>query len=178
MKIAGDKVGGAYDNSNNNTNKGKKKQERARAKANSWTWCKRVRLPKQSQLCRIRHRHRGTSEALWCNPDTQQKGWIMTLGGGTLSSLSSTRRQAGAECLLLENGAQLHACPIEFPGQRIPLPDPGIHTACGVVLQHDGGRLVRFKLSVSSLYVYLSSLLPLLSSHVNLFSFFIYLHLS
>ena len=26
-----------------------------------------------------------TIQALWCNPDTQQKGWIMTLGGVTMS---------------------------------------------------------------------------------------------
>ena len=58
----------------------------------------------------------------------------------------STRRQAGAEYLLLDSGAQLHACPITYPGQKIPLPDPGIHTASGARLQHDGGRLVTCKL--------------------------------
>ena len=35
--------------------------------------------------------------------------WIM---GVTLNSVSSIRRQAGAEYLLLHSGAQLHACPI------------------------------------------------------------------
>ena len=44
----------------------------------------------------------------------------------TLHSVS-TGRQAGAEYLLLDSGAQLHACPITYPGQKIPLPDPGIH---------------------------------------------------
>ena len=63
--------------------------------------------------------------------------WIM---GVTINSVSSTRRQAGAEYLLL------HACPITSPGQKIPLPDPGIHTASGARLQHDGGRLVTNKL--------------------------------
>ena len=63
-----------------------------------------------------------------------------------MSSLSRTVRQAGAEDLLLESGAQLHACPIEYPGQRIPLPVPGLHTASGARLQHDGRRLVRFQL--------------------------------
>ena len=67
----------------------------------------------------------------------------MTLGGVTINSLSSTRRHAGAEYLLVDSGAQLRACPIEHPGQREPLPDPGIHTASGVRLQHDGGRVVR-----------------------------------
>ena len=31
---------------------------------------------------------------------------------------------SGAEYLLLDSGAQLHACPITYPGQKIPLPDP------------------------------------------------------
>ena len=48
--------------------------------------------------------------------------------------------------MLLESGAQHHACPIEYPGQRIPLPDPGLHTASGDRLRIDGRRLVRFKL--------------------------------
>ena len=48
--------------------------------------------------------------------------------------------------MLLDSGAQLPACPITFPGQKIPLPDPGIHTASGARLQHDGGRLVTYKL--------------------------------
>ena len=34
--------------------------------------------------------------------------WIM---GVTLNSVSSIRRQAGAKYLLLDSGAQLHACP-------------------------------------------------------------------
>ena len=69
--------------------------------------------------------------------------WIM---GVTLNSVSSVRRQAGAEYLLLDSGAQLHACTLTYPGQKIPLRDPGIHTASGARLQHDGGRLVTYKL--------------------------------
>ena len=65
--------------------------------------------------------------------------------GVTINSVS-TRRQAGAEYLLLDSGAQLHACPIKYPGQKVPLLDPGIHTASGARLQHDGGRLVTYKL--------------------------------
>ena len=68
--------------------------------------------------------------------------WIM----GAPNSVSSTRRQAGAEYVLLDSGAQLHASPITYPGQKIPLPYPGIHTASGARLQHDGGRLVTYKL--------------------------------
>ena len=66
--------------------------------------------------------------------------------GMTFNSVSSVRRQAGAEFLLLDSGAQLHACPIPYPGQKIPSLDPGIHTASGARLQHDGGRLVTYKL--------------------------------
>ena len=50
------------------------------------------------------------------------------------------------EEMLLDSGAQLHACPLTCPGQKIPLPDPGIHTASGARLQHDGERLVSYKL--------------------------------
>ena len=63
----------------------------------------------------------------------------------TLNSMSSVRRQAGAGNLLLDSGAQLHACPISYPRQKIPLLDPGIHTASGARL-HDGGRLLTYKL--------------------------------
>ena len=65
--------------------------------------------------------------------------------GVTINSVS-TRRQAGAEYLRLDSGAQRHACPIKYSGQKVPLPDPGIHTASGARLQHDGRRLVTFKL--------------------------------
>ena len=66
-----------------------------------------------------------TIGAVSCNPDVEQKGWIMGL------------TQAGAEYLLLDSGAQHHACPIEYPR----------HTASGARLQHDGGgRLVTYKL--------------------------------
>ena len=56
--------------------------------------------------------------------------WIM---GVTRNSVSSIRRQAGAEYLLLDSGAQLHACPLAYPGRKIPLLDPGIHTASGAL---------------------------------------------
>ena len=42
----------------------------------------------------------------------------MTLEGVTINSVPSTRRQAGAEYLLLDSGAQLHACPIKYLGYR------------------------------------------------------------
>ena len=39
-----------------------------------------------------------------------------------------------------------HAFPIKYPGEKVPLPDPGIRTASGARLQHNGGRLVTYKL--------------------------------
>ena len=64
--------------------------------------------------------------------------------GVTLSSVSSTRRQTGAESLLLDSGAQLHARPIKYPGQKYRWLI--LHTTSGARLQHDGGRLVTYKL--------------------------------
>ena len=69
------------------------------------------------------------------------------LVGVTINSRSSTTGKAGEEKLLLDNGAQQHACLVKYPVQRIQLLDLEIHTANGVRLQHDGGRLARFKLS-------------------------------
>ena len=60
---------------------------------------------------------------------------------------ASTRRQAGAEYLLLDSGAQLHAFPIKYQDEESRCLTPRIHTVSGARLQHDGGRLVvTFKL--------------------------------
>ena len=40
----------------------------------------------------------------------------------------------------------VQACPVKDPGHRVPLLDPGIHTASGARLRDEGGRLVRFTL--------------------------------
>ena len=55
----------------------------------------------------------------------------------TVKSMSSVKRQAGAEYLLLDSGTQLHACPISYPRQKVPLLGPGIHITSGARLQHD-----------------------------------------
>ena len=107
-------------------------QEKQKGKANTWTLWKRISLLRQPQPCRVLHKHRVQNV----------EPWIM---GVTINSVS-TRRQAGAEHSLLDSGAQLHACRIKYPGQKVPLPDPGIHTASGARLQHDEGRLVTYKL--------------------------------
>ena len=46
--------------------------------------------------------------------------------------------KAGAEYLLLDSGAQRHACPIKYQVQQVPLLDPGIHTASGARLREPG----------------------------------------
>ena len=119
---------------------GARTTRKAKAKANSWTWCKRVRLQTQPQPCRIPHRHRARLKLFGGIPTQQKK--MEQLGGVTISLLSSKMRQAGAEHLLLDSGTKL----LENPGQRRPLPHPVMNTVSGARLQHDGGRLVRFKL--------------------------------
>ena len=39
--------------------------------------------------------------------------------------------------MLLDSGAHLLACQIEYPGERVSLLDLGIRTASGTRLQHD-----------------------------------------
>ena len=76
--------GGAHDNSNKNQRKGKNnttekgKGPRGGRGATSQSSETASTLSCPSQTPR-------TIQALWCNPDTQQKGWIMTLGGVTMS---------------------------------------------------------------------------------------------
>ena len=116
---------------------------KAKGKASTWTMWKRISLltqlqPQQLQQCRIPLQTQSTIGELLCT--TNVEPWIM---GVTINSVS-TGRQAGVEYLLLDTGAQLHACPITYPGQKIPLPDLGIHTASGARLQNDGGRLVTY----------------------------------
>ena len=93
-------VGEAHDNSNNNSdNNTKKGKNNKNGKGNG----KQLDVVHTSPLCETASilsypsHTLSTIEALWCNPDVQQKGWIMTLGGVTMNSQSSTRRQAGAE---------------------------------------------------------------------------------
>ena len=137
--------GGAYDNSSSNNSHTQKSKNNKKGKGTG----KQVDVvetnPSSETASTVSYPSQTPSAigALSCNPDVEQKGWIM---GVTIDSVSSTRRQAGAECLLLYSGAQLHACPITYPGQKIPLPDPGIHTASGARLQHNGGRPVTVEL--------------------------------
>ena len=105
--------GGAYDNSTSNnsfTQKGKnhtkgtgkgKQVDVVETNQPSET-ASTVSYPAQTPI---------TIGALSCNPDVEQKGWIM---GVTINSVS-TARQAGAEYLLLDSGAQHRACPIKYP---------------------------------------------------------------
>ena len=110
----------------------------AKEKANTWTLSKQNNLNFFGTASTVSYPSQDLSVIGELSCISSVDPWIM---GVTVNSVSSTRRQAGAEYLLLDSGAQLHACPITYPGQKIPLPDPGIHTASGARLQHDGGRL-------------------------------------
>ena len=70
-------------------------------------------------------------------PDVEQTGWIT---GVTINSVSSTRRQVGAEKLLLNTVHSFTHVRSEYPRQRVP------YTASGARLQHDGGRFVTSRL--------------------------------
>ena len=130
--------GGAYDNS--------KQQHTERQEPQGKGKSKHVDVGEPNQLCETASTAASTESSPSQTPSTigelsctsNVEPWIM---GVTINSVS-TGRQAGAEYLLLDSGAQLHACPIKHPGQKVPLPDPGLHSASGARLQHDGGRLV------------------------------------
>ena len=106
-------------NSNTKTNKGKN-NKKGKDKGKQLDVVLTSSLSETASTVSYPSQTPSTIDALWCNPDVQQKGGIMTLGGVTINSLSSTRRQAGAEYVLLNSGAQLRACPVKYPGQRIP----------------------------------------------------------
>ena len=88
-----------------------REKTQVKGKANIWTLSKpnNFSLLKQLQPCRILRKIRVVGELSCISM------WII---GVTLDSVSSTRREAGAEHLLLDSGAQLHACPLTYPGQR------------------------------------------------------------
>ena len=80
------------DNShNNNKNKGKNNRKGKGQGKQLETCCKHYHFQKQPQPRRYQSQTSRTTESLWCNPDTQQKGWIMTLGGVTMSFTVSNR---------------------------------------------------------------------------------------
>ena len=91
-----------------------------------------------------------TIGALPCNPDVEQKRWDR--GCDNHFRVLPQEDKLVQSNLLLDSGAQLHACPIKCSGQKVPLPDPGILTASGARLQHDRGRLVTFKLPEGRLF--------------------------
>ena len=134
--------GGAYDNStSNNCNMQKgKSHKKGKGKSKHVDVVETTQLSETASTVSCPSQTPSTIGELSCNSNVEP--WIM---GVTNNSVSSTGRQAGAEYLLPDSGAQLHACPITYPGRKVPLPDPGIHTASGARLQHDGGRLVTYK---------------------------------
>ena len=114
--------GGANDNPTSNNSYTQKGKNHKKGKGRG----KQVDVVETNQSSETTSQTPSTIGALSCDPDLEP--WIM---GVTINFVSSTRRQAGAEYLLLDSGAQLHACSIKCPGQKKHLPDPGIHTASG-----------------------------------------------
>ena len=134
--------GGAHDNSTSNNSNTQKGKSHKKGKGKS----KYVDVVETNQPCEtastVSYPSQTPSTIGALSSNSNVETWIM---GVTVNSVS-TGRQAGAEYLLLNSGAQLHACPISNPGQKVPLPDPGIQTASGARLQQDGGRLVTYTL--------------------------------
>ena len=134
--------GGACDNSAyRNTGKGKSKNTKGKGKHVDVVETEQLQPSETASTVLYTSQDPSVVGELSCISNGEP--WIM---GVTVNSVSSIRRQAGAEYLLLDTGAQLHASPVKFPGQKIPLLDPGILTASGGRLKHDGGRLVTNKL--------------------------------
>ena len=109
--------GGAYDkstNNNTNTQKGKHHKKR-KSESKHVDIVETNQSPETASTVLYPSQTPSTIGALSCNSHVEP--WIM---GVTINSVSSTRRQAGAEHLLLGSDAQLHACPIKCPGQKAP----------------------------------------------------------
>ena len=64
-------------------------------------------------------------DAIWCNSGEHLEGqdsWLFDLV--VCHSLNSEMRRPGAEYLLLDSGAQIHACPIKYPGEKSVIDRP------------------------------------------------------
>ena len=108
--------GGAYDNSTYR-NTGKGKSEHTGKGIGKHVDVVETEQPQPSETASTVSYHPQDPSVvgeLSCNSSVDP--WIM---GVTLNSALSTRRQAGAEYLFLDSGAQLHACPVTHPGQKI-----------------------------------------------------------
>ena len=84
--------GGAHDKSNNSntkTNKGKN-NKKGKGKGKQLDVLQMSPLSETASTVSYPSQTPCTIDALWCNPDAQQKGRIMTLGEVTINSLSST----------------------------------------------------------------------------------------
>ena len=126
--------GGAYDNptSNNSYTQKGKRSKKGKGKGKQVDSVETTQLSETASTVSYPSQTPSTFGAFLCDAESEKKGWIM---GVTINSLSSKRGHAGAEYLLLDSGAQLHACPIWYPGEKVPLLGPGIHTASGARLQ-------------------------------------------
>ena len=71
-------------NHNNNKNKGKNNRK-GKGQGKQLEVLQTLPLSETASTATYQSQISRTTEAVWCNPDTQQKGWIMTLGGVTMS---------------------------------------------------------------------------------------------
>ena len=132
--------GGAYDNSTNrNTGKGKSKNT-GKGKGKHVDVVETEQPQPSETASTVSYPSQDPSVVGELSCISSVDPWIM---GVTVNSCHPREgdKLVPSICFLTV-AHSLHACPLSYPGQKIPLPDPGIHTASGARLQHDGGRLV------------------------------------
>ena len=111
--------GGAHDSSNSGFPKGNGK-----GKVKGKSKGKTIDVTAILARVNLRTRHRSLSlpsqtpsaiDVIWCSSGERsdgQDGWVLTVDA-TCHSLTSGLRPPGAEYMLLDSVAQIHACPIE-----------------------------------------------------------------
>ena len=106
--------GGAYDNStiHNSYSKKGKNHKKGKGKSKHVDVVQTNQPSETASTVSYPSQTSSTVGEVWYNSNVEP--WIM---GVTINSVS-TRREVGAEYVLLDSGAQLHACPIKYPGQE------------------------------------------------------------
>ena len=85
VKDAGDHVAGIRQLKQEHEQEQEQGQINTKGKGKQLDVVQTIPPPKQPQLCRTPSQTPSAVEALWCKPDVQQKGWIMTLGAVTIN---------------------------------------------------------------------------------------------
>ena len=92
-------------------------------------------------MCHIFHKHRVPSEISRAIQTWNRGSWVWQ----SIPCLPQRDKLVQSICFLTVVHSFTHV-QSSIQDTKVPLPDPGIHTASGARLQHDGGRLVTFKL--------------------------------